>query len=123
MVEDHREDPLASYQLAIHLRGLGAYYYSVLAASYVIRAANVGTLDAPAFIARMRYPAYYLDLVLAEADRYGFDPLLMLTLHIASAELLLVLVPFTWLSHMLLGPMIRAYAGSGFGSVRHTKDL
>jgi len=51
-----------------------------------------------------------------------FDPLLMLTLHIASAELLLVLVPFSWLSHMLLGPMIRAYAGSEFGSVRHTKD-
>jgi nitrate reductase gamma subunit len=51
-----------------------------------------------------------------------FDPLFMLTLHIASAELLLVLVPFTWLSHILLGPMIRAYAGSEFGSVRHTKD-
>ncbi|MBL8133845.1 MAG: tetratricopeptide repeat protein [Anaerolineae bacterium] len=80
VVEAHRENPLASYQLAIHLRGIGAYYYSVLAASYVIRAANVGTLAAPPFIARMRYPAYYLDLVLREAERYEVDPLLILSL-------------------------------------------
>ncbi|MBK8024085.1 MAG: tetratricopeptide repeat protein [Chloroflexi bacterium] len=80
VVEANRENALASYQLAIYLRGIGAYYYSLLASSYVIRAANVGTLAAPAFIARMRYPAYYLDLVLREAERYDFDPLLLLSL-------------------------------------------
>ena len=72
--------PLASYQLAIYLRSIGAYYYSILASSYIIRAAQVGTLDAPGYIARMRYPVYYLDVVQAVAGRRGFDPLLLFSL-------------------------------------------
>lgn len=51
-----------------------------------------------------------------------FDYMTMLVLHIVSAELLLVLIPFTWLSHMVLGPMVRVYMGSEFGGVRHCKD-
>jgi hypothetical protein len=39
-----------------------------------------------------------------------------------SAELLLVAIPFTRLSHMLLAPLTRAYIGSEFGMVRHVKD-
>jgi soluble lytic murein transglycosylase len=80
LVEAYRADPLASYRLAIALRGIGAYYNSIIAASYVIRAANIGTLDAPGFIARMRYPVYYLELVQSEAARYQFDPLLLFAL-------------------------------------------
>ncbi len=75
-----REDALASYQLAIYWRQLGAYHASIQAAANVIEAARVGTLSAPPFIARMRYPAYYLDLVQEQAARYGFDPLLLFAL-------------------------------------------
>lgn len=80
LITSYETDPLASYQLAVYFRGMGAYQDSVVAAANVIRAANVGTLDAPAFIARMRYPAYYLDVVLQAADRFNIDPLLMFSL-------------------------------------------
>ncbi|MEO0562653.1 MAG: lytic transglycosylase domain-containing protein, partial [Chloroflexota bacterium] len=73
-------DALASYQLAVHLREIGVYYPSLFAAANVIRTAGVSTLDAPPFIARMRYPAYYLDPVQDVAARRGVDPLLMFSL-------------------------------------------
>lgn len=71
---------LASYQLAVHLRSMGAYYPSIFAAANVIRSANETTLSAPRFIARMRYPVYYLDAMQEVAPRYGLDPLLMFSL-------------------------------------------
>ncbi len=71
---------LASYQLAVYLRGIGAYYPSIFAAANVIRTAGVNTLDAPAFIARMRYPIYYLDAALAATSQYAMDPLLLFAL-------------------------------------------
>lgn len=46
----------------------------------------------------------------------------MVVLHMLSAEILLVAIPFTRLSHMLLAPLTRAYIGSEFGMVRHVKD-
>ncbi len=80
LIAANQTDPLASYQLAIYFRGIGAYYNSVVAASYVIRNAQIGTLDAPPYIARMRYPAYYLDIVQDVAQRRNIDPLLLLSL-------------------------------------------
>ena len=56
LVDANKENALASYQLAIYFQSIGAYKDSVVAASYVIRNANVGTLDAPPYIARLRYP-------------------------------------------------------------------
>jgi len=49
-------------------------------------------------------------------------PLTMATLHILSAELMLVAIPFTRLSHMIFGLFTRAYMGSEFGGIRHAKD-
>ena len=43
-------------------------------------------------------------------------------LHILSAEIMLVAIPFTRLSHMLFAPLTRAYMGSEFGGVRHARD-
>lgn len=80
IIDAYESDALASYQLAIFLRGLAAYQSSIVAAANVIRAGNVGTLQAPAYIAQMRYPPYYLDLVQDVAQRRGFDPLLMFAL-------------------------------------------
>jgi soluble lytic murein transglycosylase len=80
MVDENQTDPLASYQLALYLRELTAYQNSIVAASYIIRTANIGTLEAPPFIARLRYPAYYADVVLASGQRHGVDPLLLLSL-------------------------------------------
>lgn len=80
IIEAYKADGLASYQLAIYLRGLGAYQSSIVAAANIIISAKVATLEAPAYIARMRYPAYYLDVVMDVANRRGFDPLLMFSL-------------------------------------------
>ncbi len=43
-------------------------------------------------------------------------------LHMLSGEAVLMMIPFTRLSHMLFFPFIRGYAGSEFGAVRHAKD-
>ncbi len=50
------------------------------------------------------------------------DPLLMTILHMLSAEILLISIPFTRLVHMLFAPFTRGYIGSEFGMVRHVKD-
>jgi soluble lytic murein transglycosylase len=71
---------LTSYQLAVHLRSMGAYYPSIFAAANVIRLAETNTLDAPPFIARMRYPAYYRDVIQEVAARREIDPLLLFSL-------------------------------------------
>lgn len=46
----------------------------------------------------------------------------MMILHVFSGAFLLVIIPFTRLSHMLFSPFTRAYIGSEFGGVRHAKD-
>jgi soluble lytic murein transglycosylase len=71
---------LNSYQLARHLKELGAYLPSIVAAADVIVASGVATQNAPAYLARLRYPIHYQDLVVAQAAEYGFDPLLMFAL-------------------------------------------
>ncbi|MBI1281266.1 MAG: tetratricopeptide repeat protein [Anaerolineaceae bacterium] len=80
VIDDNENDGLASYQLAIFLRGIEAYYPSVLASANVIRAAKVGTLEAPAYLARLRYPAYYSSVIIDVSQRQKVDPLLLLSL-------------------------------------------
>lgn len=46
----------------------------------------------------------------------------MVVFHILSGELMLILIPFTRFFHMILAPVSRAYTGSEFGNVRHSKD-
>ncbi|MEW6674960.1 MAG: TmcC family electron transfer complex membrane anchor subunit [Nitrospirota bacterium] len=46
----------------------------------------------------------------------------MVILHILSGEIMLITIPFTRLSHMFFFWLTRAYMGSDFGAVRHSKD-
>lgn len=74
-------DPLANYQLAVAFRDMGLYRSSIIAAATLIRLSPAETpLDAPEFLARLAYPAYYRDLIVAAADRFGLDPLLLLSM-------------------------------------------
>ena len=43
-------------------------------------------------------------------------------LHIITGEIMLMAIPFTRLTHMLFSPLTRAYMGSEFGGIRHSKD-
>ena len=71
---------LDSYRLAIALRDMGAYRESIIAAADVINASGQGTLGAAPFVARLRFPAYYIDLIAPTAQKRDFDPLLLLSL-------------------------------------------
>jgi nitrate reductase gamma subunit len=52
-----------------------------------------------------------------------FDYKVMLNLHILCGEVMLMAIPFTRLVHMLFFWLTRAYTGSEFGAVRHTRDF
>jgi soluble lytic murein transglycosylase len=80
LIEATRDDGVSSFQLALFLRGISAYYSSIFAAANIIIKAGVGTLDAPPYIARLRYPAYYLDVVVEIGQKRGIDPLLLFSL-------------------------------------------
>lgn len=82
LIEEARNnsDALSSYQLAIYLRGIGAYLDSIVAAADLIRASGLGTLQVPSYIARLRYPAYYIDVIQPVAEERNIDPLLLLSL-------------------------------------------
>lgn len=79
-LEAYEANPLASYQLAIFFRSIGAFFPSMQGAANVITTAGVGTLEAPAYLARLRYPAYYRDEVLRVAQAGEIDPLLIFSL-------------------------------------------
>ncbi len=80
ILETYETDALSSYQLSVFLRGLGSFLPSQVGAANTIRTANVSTLDAPAYIARLRYPIYYLDVILRVGEEWAIDPLLMFSL-------------------------------------------
>ena len=71
---------LVSYQLALAFRDLGLYRSMVLAGEQVLLATGTSPFSAPRFIGRLAYPALYLALILPEAEKYGYDPLLQLAL-------------------------------------------
>ena len=78
--QDFSGDPLLSYQLALYFRDLGLYRSSIIAAQSVLGNAGVSVFEAPEFIGRLSYPAYYADLILPLAEKYGYDPLLQFAL-------------------------------------------
>ncbi len=77
---DTADDALLSYQLALAFRDLGLYRSSILAATAVLELTNQTVFDAPMFIGRLAYPAYYADLILPLAEQHGYDPLLQFAL-------------------------------------------
>jgi len=77
----YRENALACYQLALAFRDMGLYRSSILAADALVRLSPAATvLDAPPFVARLVYPAYYHELVEAAAADNEVDPLLVLAM-------------------------------------------
>jgi len=46
----------------------------------------------------------------------------MVIAHVISGEIMLILIPFSKFSHMIVAPLTRAYMGSEFGNVRHARD-
>lgn len=78
--KDYANDPLACYQLAIYFREIGLYRSSILATTRLHVLADISPLEGPLFLARLRYPTYFSDLILQYASQYGLDPLLLFAL-------------------------------------------
>ncbi|MDE2776945.1 MAG: transglycosylase SLT domain-containing protein [Chloroflexota bacterium] len=138
LVDEAREtgDVLSSYRLAVYLRALGAYRESIIAAADVIIASGLGTLQAPRYIARLRFPAYYIDVIRPAAAERALDPLLMLSLirqeslfntfatAAAGEKGLMQVIPPTaqYIAEQLAWPdyqhadLFRPYAGVAFGA-------
>ena len=56
------------------------------------------------------------------ANRQWFDYETTIIIHMICGSLMLMVIPFTRLSHMLFFPFTRAYMGSEFGAVRTARD-
>ncbi|HEX2990587.1 MAG TPA: transglycosylase SLT domain-containing protein [Anaerolineales bacterium] len=73
--------PTDSFRLANHLLGIGLYRTAIFAARQVLTLAGQdsqqASLTAPPYFNHLRYGLYYHDLVIAEAERYGLDPLFL----------------------------------------------
>jgi soluble lytic murein transglycosylase len=59
---------------------LGSYVPSQVGAANIIMTSGVSNLDAPRYIARLRFPAYYRDVLLGVATKHNVDPLLFYAL-------------------------------------------
>jgi soluble lytic murein transglycosylase len=71
-------DPVGSYQLANYTLELGLYRTAVFAAREVLNMAGMtdaGTFNAPKYFNRIRFGAYYSEIVLPETAGEGLDPL------------------------------------------------
>ena len=78
--EVYETDPLATYQLAHFYSQLGVYRLSIEAAARLVIDSGQTTFDVPGYIARLRYPIYYSDLVIPNSEQYNLDPLLIFSL-------------------------------------------
>lgn len=78
--EDNSTDPLALYQLGSYFYHIGLYKEAINAAATLIDGAKINVMQAPRYIAALRYPIAYYDLVLPAAQKYNVDPLLILSL-------------------------------------------
>jgi soluble lytic murein transglycosylase len=78
--QEFQEDPLATYQLAIYFREIGLYRSSIVAAGQLFRLADTTALEGPSFLARLRYPVYFSDLILSRSEQYNLAPLLVFSL-------------------------------------------
>ncbi|MFN7208802.1 MAG: tetratricopeptide repeat protein [Aggregatilineales bacterium] len=80
LTEAYAQNPLALYQLASYYYRIGHYREAITAAAKLIDGAGIPTAQAPKYIAALRYPIAYADLVLPAAQQYGVDPLLVFSL-------------------------------------------
>ncbi len=75
-------DAAGTYRLMHRLLELGLYREAIFAARQILTLAGMddaGTMQAPVYFNRIRFGLYYGDLILPEANCYGFDELFLLS--------------------------------------------
>jgi soluble lytic murein transglycosylase len=138
-------DPMGSLYLSRYLVALGYYPGAIRSARQVLNAAGLSdaqTLSAPTYFNHVRFGPYFMDLLVPQAVRYGFDPLFLFSIvrvesqfgvsavSPASAHGLMQLIPSTaedMAARLQLGdlsladlyrPMINVQLGSLYLSLR-----
>jgi soluble lytic murein transglycosylase len=78
---ESNKDAVGSYRLTNYLLDLGLYRSTIFAARQVLTIAGLDehteSMMAPPYFGHIRYGLYYSDLVLPDAQTYGFDPLFL----------------------------------------------
>jgi len=80
---DLSDDPAQTFRLIPSLVKIGLYRSALIASTELLKLAGLegaAALDAPEFISRVRFGAYYLDWLMPAAESEGLSPLLMLSL-------------------------------------------
>ena len=141
--EDQAESLLSSYQLALYFRDLGLYRSSIIAGATVLDLAKQSVLEAPPFIGRLVYPAYFAEQILPLAEEHGYDPRLQFSLvrqeslyesfarSGAAAQGLSQVIPDTgaWIAEQLHWPdyqnedLYKPYVGLTFGAYYFDQQL
>jgi soluble lytic murein transglycosylase len=80
LIEANELNPLALYQLATYCYQIGLYREAINASAKLLDGAKIPTENAPRYVASLRYPIAYFDLIIPEAEKYGVDPLLVFSL-------------------------------------------
>jgi soluble lytic murein transglycosylase len=141
--EQSAGDVAATYQLARYFGELGLYRSSIVAAASLLQQMGVTAFDAPPYLGRLAYPAYYADLILPLADQYDFVPRLQFALvrqeslfesfarSGAAAQGLSQVIPDTgaWIAQRLQWPgfknedLYKPYVGLHFGAYYLSEQL
>jgi len=141
--ETYGTDPLANYQMAVYFRDLGLFRSSIISAAGLLRQLDANIYDAPLFLGSLSFPAYYADLILPLAERYGFDSRLQFALvrqeslfesfarSGAAAQGLSQVIPDTgaWIAQRLAWPdydnedLYKPYVGLNFGAYYLSEQL
>ncbi len=75
------DEPLAMYQLALAFRERGLYRLSIVCVERLIRLAPAEQrAQVPLFLRKLAYPLYFRELIVAQAQMYNLDPLLLAAL-------------------------------------------
>ena len=81
LIAERDDDPRALYALALYLRDNNLFSLALECAEKLARlATNAGAPPAQRALMTLRYPTYYADLVVAEAQKNQVDPLLYFAL-------------------------------------------
>lgn len=78
-----QNDPVACFSLAQALVNIGAYRPAILSARQVLTLAaldDASSLNAPMFFSRIRFGVYFDEIIIPEAQSYGFHPFVVWSL-------------------------------------------
>jgi soluble lytic murein transglycosylase len=77
----HQNDSATLYAMSMEFERLQAYRLSLIAMARLLQFSPAGLVEnAPVFLQKRAYPQHFADLIVAESETYGIEPLLFFSL-------------------------------------------